>query len=322
LFVTQRGSELAGRLKGTYLKWEEAELRGLGGFLGAGRLGRRFQEMGAEIVHVHDSASQAVCELAARLAGKPRVVVTRRTEFPLRWASIAKYRLCDKVICVSEAVRRRCRDAGLPERLLTVAPDFVDCRHFDPVAVQTPTQAGRIAMVGRLSRTKGHRVMLRAMKEIARAEPEARLVIYGVGEEEQTLRGQANALGLAERVEFAGFASDVRTALAAAELLVMPSLSEGLGVAALEAMAMGKPVVASNAGGLPEAVAHGETGLVTRAGDAHGLAEAVIALLRDRERARRMGAEGRQRARALFDRPRVVERVLEVYDEVLRRPGS
>jgi len=322
-FVTERGSELVERLKGTYLRWEQARLRGMAGLMGVARLARRFQEMGVEIVHVHDAASPAVCGLAARMAAKPRVVVTRRTEFPLRWPGVAKYRLCDKVICVSEAVRRRCLEAGLPEELLTVIPDFVDCRHFDPEAVQAKGgEAGQIAMVGRLSRTKGHRLMLRAMGEIAKAEPEVGLVICGTGEEEAALKAEADSLGVRERVRFAGFVPEVRAVLAEAKVFVMPSLSEGLGVAVLEAMAMEKPVVASDAGGLPEAVVDGETGVVTRAGDAKGLAEAVISLLREGERAKAMGRAGRERALAHYDRPRVIERVMEVYEEVLGRAGG
>ncbi len=322
-FVAQRGAELVGRLKSTYLKWEEANLRGLKGIIGAGALGRRFREMEVDIVHVHDAASQSVCGLAARMAGKPRVVVTRRTEFPLRWPGLAKYRLCDKVICISEAVRRKCLEAGLPETLLTVIPDFVDCRHFDPAAVEVKGTGGRtIAMVGRLSRSKGHRVMLHAMRLIAKAEPGVSLVICGTGEEEVALKAEAKTLALDERVKFAGFVPDVRSVLAQAETFVMPSQSEGLGVAALEAMAMAKPLVVSDAGGLPETVVSGETGLVTRAGNAKELAEAVISLLRDPELAKRMGATGRERALAMFDRPRVVERVLAVYEEVLGKAGG
>jgi len=97
----------------------------------------------------------------------------------------------------------------------------------------------------------------------------------------------------------------------------MPSLEEGLGVAVLEAMAMAKPVVVSNAGGLPEAVAPGETGLIGPAGDPEALAEALVSLLTDRERARKMGEAGRARARREFDKPRVVERIRALYESVL-----
>ena len=320
-FVAHSGSELASRLKGTYLSWETMSLRGAAGLLDSRRLLRRLRDWNPDIVHIHDSASQGPAGLAARLAGKPKVVVTRRTEFPVRggWLGRAKYALCDCVICISEAVRRRCLEAGLPETKLKVVPDFVDCRHFDPDAAPTEERDGprTIAIVGRLAQTKGHRVLLKAMREVAKAAPEARLVIYGEGEEKDSLQREAAAAGLGERVTFAGFAADVRPALAAADVFVMPSLSEGLGVAVLEAMAMAKPVVVSNAGGLPESVVDGETGLVVPAGDAAALAAALISLLGDRDRARAMGQAGRRRALEHYDRPHVVGRIAALYEELL-----
>ena len=320
-FIAQQGGALAERLHGTYLSWEEMDLRGVRGAWSAPRLVRRLRELNSQVVHIHDSASHGAAGLAARLAGGPKVVATRRTDFPLRggWAGRAKYELwCDSLICVSQAVRRRCLEAGLSEERLTVIPDFVDCRHFvprdpGPAAGVRPT----VATVGRLAREKGHRVLLQAMQEVVAEVPRARLVISGKGEQEAALREQVETAGLSGSVEFAGFVPDVRTVLSAADVFAMPSLSEGLGVAVLEAMAMGKPAVVSDAGGLPESVVHGETGLVVPAGDAEALAGGLTELLRDSERARRMGSVGRKRALEVFDRPRVVERVLVVYEEVL-----
>jgi len=322
-FIAQPGSELESRLYGAYLRWEAMPLRGLAGLRSLSRLARTLGELAPDIVHIHESASHFVSGLAARGVEGPRIVVTRRTGSPLRRAWLAKmqYRLwCDRLICVSEAVRSRCREAGLPEALLTVIPDFVDCRHFDPGARQgeaRPDSEPTVVTVGRLAAGKGHRVLLRAMREVAKAVPASRLLICGTGEEEAALRSMAVALGISDRVRFLGFARDVREVLARADVFAMPSLSEGLGVAALEAMAMEKPVVASNAGGLRESVVHGETGLIVPTGDAGGLASALIELLSDRGRATRMGREGRQRALDQYDRPRIVERTVNLYSELL-----
>jgi len=326
-FIVQRGSALAGRLRATYLMWEETELRGLRGMGAALRLARRLRELGPQIVHIHDSASHAAAGLAARLAGGPKVVVTRRTDFPMRggWVGRAKYELwCDRLICISEAVHRRCVEAGLSKERLAVIPDFVDCRHFAPGAGPPIEREERptIAAVGRLAREKGHRVLLRAMRRVVQEVPQARLVISGEGGEEALLRRQTEAAGLSSSVQFAGFVPDVRAVLSGADVFVMPSLSEGLGGAVLEAMAMGKPTVVSEAGGLPESVVHGETGLVVPAGDAEALAAGVTELLKDRERAREMGRAGRERALAMFDRSRVVERVLALYEEILGGAGT
>ncbi len=327
-FIAQPGSALAARLAAGELEWEPVSMRGLRGLAASRRLRGIFRRTKPDLIHVHDSAAQLPTAWAAGMFGggrrirrRPRLVITRRTLLPLRrpWRALTYQSPCDRVICVSEAVRRRLLEARVPQELLVVIPDFVDCRRFDPAAVhgEDPGDRPVIAAVGRLTKEKGHSVLLAAMALVARAVPDARLVICGQGSEEETLRRQAETEGVAGVVEFAGFAADVRPHLASAAVIAMPSLSEGLGVAALEAMAMAKPVVASDVGGLPESVAHGETGVVVPAGDARALAEALIALLQDPERARRMGEAGRARALAVYDKPRVVDRILALYDEVL-----
>ncbi len=150
-FITQPGSELAARLKGTYLTWEALPLRGLGGLVSAPRLARRLAELRPDIVHIHESTSHVAAGIAARLAArehanrdsdvvptKLRIVVTRHTESALRAGrlSLAKYHLwCDRLVCISDAARDSCSKAGLPESLLTVVPDSAS-RHFDPRIVE------------------------------------------------------------------------------------------------------------------------------------------------------------------------------------------
>ena len=324
-FIAQTGSALAERLKGTYLSGEAIALRGVAGIGAAFSLARRFLAAEPEIVHIHDSAAVAWGALGARMAGGIPVVVTRRTQRPLRggWLSRVKYGWCDRVICVSEAIKRQHFELGLPEELLTVIPDFVDCRHFDPgvAGPRDPADPPTMLIMGQMSADKGHRVLLDAMHDVVKRVPEARLRIAGRGEEEPRLRAQVGALGLAGRVEFAGFLSDVRGALAQADVFVQPSLWEGLGLAVLEAMAMAKPVVVSDAGGLPESVVAGETGLVVPAGDAGALGEAILFLIRNPDRAREMGEAGRKRALEVYDRPRIVDRILALYDDVLGERG-
>jgi glycosyltransferase involved in cell wall biosynthesis len=174
-----------------------------------------------------------------------------------------------------------------------------------------------VATVGRLSWEKGQDVLLRSVPAVAAALPEVRFLLCGTGPEEGSLRRLAQGLRVADRVEFLGFAPDVRPVLASAAIFAMPSRSEGLGVAVLEAMAMGNPVVASDVGGLRDSVLQGETGLRVPADDPEALAEALLALLQSPERARQMGAAGRARALEQYDRPRVVDHILDLYHEVL-----
>ena len=322
-FLAHTGSAIVSRLAETYLPWEELPLRGFGGVRSIPHLARRLREWQPDILHLHDAASHEAAALAARLADSVPVVATRRTVFPLRSGLLgrAKYGLSDRIICVSEAVRRQCLAAGLSEAKLVVIPDFVDCRHFDPGAVTLDTTDDRptVLTMGRLAPEKGHRVLLRAMAEVAKRVPEVRLLICGEGEERARLEAQRAALGLTGTVEFAGFVSDPRALLARAHVFVMPSLSEGLGVAVLEAMAMARPVVATDAGGLPESVVDGETGRVVPKGNPEALAEAMLSMLDDTRAAQAMGAAGRERAKALFDRPRIVDRIVHLYEDVLAR---
>jgi len=332
-FIAQTGSALAERLRTvtcaaeagpvpSRLVWEAIPLRGLVGAAHSLPLHRCFSQLRPEIVHIHDSAAQVPALLAISGMGRPRprVIVTRRTDVavggPLR--TFLYRRLCDRVICVSQAVRQRMLDAHVPAKLLWVIPDFVDCRHFDPAAVTTEREPRpTVLSVGRMTREKGHTVLVRAMLIVAKAIPEVRLLVCGQGEREADLKKQTETEGLSEAVTFLGFAPDVRPSLNASDVFVMPSLSEGLGVAAIEAMAMAKPVVASRVGGLPESVVDGETGLLVPPGDGPALAAAIIALLRNSDLAQAMGRAGRQRALAQFDRGRVLDRVLALYHEVM-----
>jgi glycosyltransferase involved in cell wall biosynthesis len=120
-------------------------------------------------------------------------------------------------------------------------------------------------------------------------------------------------------VRFLGYMPDVRPVLAAADLVVSPSLREGMQVSLIEAMAAARPIVATAVGGTPDAVADGETGLLVPPANPDALADAVIRLLGDRERMRRMGAAGRMRAEREFDNRAVANQVLQVCEEVCRR---
>lgn len=322
-FIAHRGSDLAARLPEAGLSFHTLPLRGVAGLGAAFALARDLRALRAELVHAHDAASEHVVALAIALTRRPRprLVITRRNWWPPGRRpgpfQMRVWACCDRLVCVSRAARPRlpARADHLARRLVVI-PDFVDCHHFSP-RERPPDTPPTVVAVGRLSAEKGYHVLLAALARVRREEPCARLVICGRGPEEGALRTQAHLLGLGEAVTFAGFVADTRPYLASATLFVMPSLREGLGVAALEAMAMARPVVATDAGGLPESVVHGETGLIVPAGDSEALAEAMLALLRDPERADQMGQAGRARALAHYDRPIVVGRLLALYEEVL-----
>ena len=179
----------------------------------------------------------------------------------------------------------------------------------------------RLLCVGRLIPIKGHLVLLRALAQARARVPGVTLDIAGRGPLEPALKSYARELALGEAARFLGFVSPVQRAIEDAAIVVVPSLGEGFGMVALEAMERARPVIASAVGGLPEIVADGESGLVVPSGDAEALAEAIVALAGDLGRATEMGRAGRERALAEFPPERSAERIEELYVSALGPAG-
>jgi glycosyltransferase involved in cell wall biosynthesis len=163
---------------------------------------------------------------------------------------------------------------------------------------------------------KGHEYLIRATPEILKQHPGATIVIVGDGEERQILKKLTESLGVAGTVQFTGHREDVASLIAGMDLFVLPSLNEGMGRVLVMAMALGKPIVATSVGGVPELLGHGEAGVLVPAADPKALADAVAALLRDPERARRLGEAGRRRA-PLYSAHVMVESLERLYREIL-----
>lgn len=184
----------------------------------------------------------------------------------------------------------------------------IDTRRFAPDgATDASIRAGAshvVAILGHISEVKGHPTFVEAAGLLARTFPQSRFLVIGGETIQQGLRGQleqrARDLGLGDRVQFLGFRNDVAQILSAADVVVLPSLAEGFPLAVLEAMACGKPVVATPVGGVPEAIVEGVTGMLVAPGRADLLAQGVATLLQDPDAARRMGQAARQRIEQRF----------------------
>ncbi len=171
-----------------------------------------------------------------------------------------------------------------------------------------------VLTVARLDKQKGLAYLL----EAATLVPEASFVLAGSGPERGALESQVRAQGLEGRVRFLGYRQDVPELLASCDVFVLPSLYEGFSVSILEAMAAGKPVVATDVGGTREALIHGETGFLVPPGDSAALANAIKTILADSILARKMGGAGRCRVQHEFSAERMGEQVTSVYNELLR----
>jgi glycosyltransferase involved in cell wall biosynthesis len=170
-----------------------------------------------------------------------------------------------------------------------------------------------VGVVGRLEPQKGHAYLFEAWPSIVAEFPDARLLVVGDGSLRPRLQARAQELGVAGSVLFAGFRADIPRVLDAIDVLALPSLYEGMPLTAIEASAMGRPVVATAVDGTPEVVVEGETGLLVSPGDPAGLANALCRLLGDPAGRARLGRAGRARAMDLFDQRQQVRRTQELY---------
>jgi glycosyltransferase involved in cell wall biosynthesis len=272
---------------------------------------------------LHDPHAVTAGLVATRLAGRVPLVAVRRVDFPLRGPlSRAKYAACDRVIVVSRAIGSVVAGGGVPEDRVRLV--------YEGVPDRTPSGGGREALAGlgvpagvpvvgnaaALTGHKDHATLVEAFAILRPRVPEARLVIAGDGELRPALEAQVRERGLGDRVVFAGFRRDLDRLLPAFSVFCLSSRLEGLGTSLLDAMAFGLPVVATAAGGIPEAVEDGVTGRVTPPGDPGALADALASVLGDEERRRAYGAAGRKRFLELFTADHMVEETLRVVEEV------
>jgi phosphatidylinositol alpha-1,6-mannosyltransferase len=246
---------------------------------------------------------------------------------PSRLNSVIERRVIqgsDRVITVSEFSRRQLVETlGVARDLIEVVPNGVDER-FAPgdggvVRRKHGLGAGPVALfLGGLKSRKNLPVLLEAWREVARARDDARLLIAGTGPLEATLRRRAAALGLGDRVVFAGRIAEADKVgyYNAADVFVSPSTLEGFGFTVGEAMSCGLPVVVSDRGALPELVVHGEGGIVGRADDAGQLARHLRELLGDAVLRERFGRFNRERIDRQFRWDRAARRVCDIYEDI------
>jgi glycosyltransferase involved in cell wall biosynthesis len=284
------------------------------------KLAKLFRRLGADIVHAHNSKPLIYCGPAARLAGVRPVVYTRHgTRQGARRGETILYRLAvhtaDRAVCVSEDNSRLCVRDGVAAHRVHKVWNGIDTNRF---AFVGPNPGGPAVMVGRLSPEKNVETLLRAVPLITQARPDFRLEIAGDGVCLPALKALARELDLGDRVAFLGDVRDVPSLLARASMCVLPSLTEGISLVLLEAMARGLPVVATRVGGNPEVVSDDETGLLVPAGAPEQLAAAILRLHADPDLGRKMGEAGRGRVEAHFDVRQMVAGYESIYDDAYK----
>jgi glycosyltransferase involved in cell wall biosynthesis len=298
----------------------------------AWKLSRIIRQWKPEIVHAHDPHAVAMAALALSFSApvpRPPLVASRRVDFHLQSHSFSrwKYRQIDLFIAASEAIRRVLEHDGIPPARITVVHDGIDVAKIQRLPTLDlhaefwlPHGVPVVANVAALVPHKGHKFLVDAMPYVLREVPDAHLVVFGEGELRPQLERQIKELRIEKHVILAGFRKDVLQLVKTADLFALSSITEGLGSTLLDAMAMKLAIAGTDAGGIPEAVVHGETGLLAPSGDARALAAAIVRLLKDKPLRDRMAAAGLARVTAHFGVSKLLTGTLRAYQRAASLP--
>jgi L-malate glycosyltransferase len=291
----------------------------------AWKLSRLVRKWAPEIVHAHDPHAVTMAALGLSFGAplpRPKIIASRRVDFHLQSHAFSqwKYRQVDGFIAASRAIKDILVQDRIPPARIAVVHDGIDVAKIQnrpPVDVHTeywlPHGVPVIVNVGALVGHKGQRFLIDAMPLVLREVPDAHLIIFGEGELRPVLERQLKSLSLTKRVLLPGFREDVLSLMKSSDLFVMSSVTEGLGSAVLDAMAMGLAVVGTTAGGIPEAVVPGVTGELVPPGEAKPLADGIIKLLKDPGLRSAYGAAGREHVAGHFGVDTLVDGTLECY---------
>lgn len=297
-------------------------------------LARHVREHKIEIVHAHVARDYPLAALAVWRRRRAKLVITRHVLFHLNRLHAITFRQARRVIAVSHAVERGLLAQKIfPERKITVIPNGIDFRRFDATLqgfdreefrrrMNIPQGSLLIGTVGELKRQKGHEDYLRAANIIAREEERAHFIIAGAdstgtGAHRAALERLIKELNLTKRVHFTGWLDNVAPLMAALDVYLSASHTESFGLAIVEAMACGLPVVATATEGAREIIEINKTGILVPLGETEALARTVISLLDNPTARARLSQQARQAARERFGLEKMVTATEQVYREAL-----
>ncbi|MBN3039332.1 MAG: glycosyltransferase family 4 protein [Candidatus Omnitrophica bacterium] len=295
------------------------------------RLTKIVLENKIDMLHAHTRVTQVLAQLLSQKTKVPYVTTCHgffkprafRKAFPC-WG-----RHC---IAISEAVREHLvNDLKVKKECVSVVHNGVEIERFSREKVDQE-QKGRfkkdfgldggavvIGTIARLSSIKGQCYLISAMKLILEQEPKARLLLVGDGPEKERLLAQVKELGIESSVSFSPSTFDTSIPLSCMDVFVFPSLLEGLGLAIIEAQAMGLPIVASDVGGVYTLVKDGINGFLVRPQEPQGIADAVLKLIRDKELAKRFGQQGKHQVEESFNLSQMVDGIEQVYERMVAK---
>ncbi|MBI3812202.1 MAG: glycosyltransferase [Nitrospirae bacterium] len=281
-----------------------------------------------QVLHMHTSHACTLGGWAARLAGVPVRIISRRVDFSVRSNPFRRLKYqwgVDCIVAISEGVRSVLIGDGLDPDRIEVIRSGIDPRPFDPVYPASEARqefgiAGKSPVVGCVAHFadhKGHRYLIEAAARVAAAVPDVRFLLVGDGELRPQIERQIKELKIEKQVILTGFRNDIPRLLAAMDIVVLSSHLEGLGTSLLDAMAMSRPVVATRVGGIPEMVEDGVTGRLVPPRDPDALAGVLIKLIRRPDERKKMGEACRARMLKTFSAEAMVTATEALYLKIL-----
>ncbi len=316
--VVSRDSPALDELRAAGVDFQPAGIGGKVNVMAVARLARAAREAGASVIDSHLSSASWWCGWLERMGGLPTVGHVHGFT-SARW-----HRGQTHLVTCSEAVKQDLIDKGFDAGRITplhlpVEPADVEqtrsrsaVRRAFGVDEQTPI----VGTFAHLSIKKGYRELVLAAEQVLRAMPQARFWCFGDGLLRDELTQKAAELGIADRFRLMGFRRDVADMMRAVDVMALPSHREPFGLVYVEAGLCERPVIACQAGGAPEIIKHGESGLLVPPKSPNELASAILELLGDRTRAEAMGRHGNEICRSRFNWPRYIERISNVYEKL------
>jgi glycosyltransferase involved in cell wall biosynthesis len=299
---------------------------------------RLLKRIKPHIVHTHTSKAGVLGRVAAYLAGIPIIVhtphghifhsyygciVTKMIVFVERILSL----MTDKINALTDRERDEhleCGIASTNKYIIIHSGVMLQQIMNKDIDVETgkkklgiPQNSNVIGAVGRLVPVKGHKYLVSAAKKITKEFDNTVLVFVGDGYLESKLERQAESLGIRNNIIFAGWRSDVIDVLDLFDILVLPSLNEGMGKVLIEGMALGKPIVASSVGGIIDLVKNGDNGILVPPRDPDGLSDAILRLIRNKNLAQRLGENGKAKVYPEYDTLVMIRQIEDLYESLL-----
>ncbi len=330
--VCRENSILQQRLEQAKLPCYPLRMRSEFDLFSAVRIARYASRINAGIVHMHTSHAHSIGMLAGIFRRTPVNIVSRRVDFPPKghFLNRTKYSFPDKFITVSNAIRDILTGSGIPAEKIEAVHSGVDLLQYDSIGYEYLfSEFGRIAGLkdkirivntAALTHQKDHETLVRAMDIVCMSRKDIVLFIAGEGELEPGLRKLTMDLELEGNIVFTGFRDDPLSLIKFGDIFVLSSRWEGLGTSIIDAMALGKPVIACRTGGTPELISDGVNGLLVEKENPEALARAILALARDAGKREKLGQTALLRARE-FSIDKTVDRTIEIYRECMMKHG-